>query len=98
MRLIDAHTAWNNAGKISRSLSRIDAVRKYIYEQPTVDAAPVGHAHWENIGTINGNEDVIAATCSHCGKITAAFRDDGLMKRCSWCGYVMNQEETNETD
>lgn len=65
-----------------------------IEDAPTVDAAPVVHAHWEewwpgDCALIMTGEEMLYR-CTHCD---AKFSDIENKRYCSWCGAMMDEEK-----
>ena len=77
-----------------------DAISQLVQNAPTVDAAPVVHAHWEDGCAIhNGKEVYKSIDCSHCNEIFKT--DDGeywkeRFKRCTFCGAIMDGERRTD--
>lgn len=71
-------------------------VLETINEAPTVDAAPVVHAHWEDgCGIHNGKEVYKSIDCSHCNEIFKTEDREYWKKRfkvCPFCGAIMDGE------
>lgn len=70
---------------------------------PTVDAAEVVHAHWEDGCAIhNGKEVYKSIDCSHCNEIFKTEDREYWKKRfkvCPFCGAIMDGERrTNEPE
>jgi hypothetical protein len=67
---------------------------------PTVDAAPVVHAHWEDGCAIhNGKEVYKSIDCSHCNEIFKTEDREYWKKRfkvCPFCGAIMDGERRTE--
>ena len=105
----DVATCFANTGEsliahaMNNKESRI-GIKQAIDEQPTVDAVPVVHAHWnciENVVSYEGTFD--AYECSHCHK---CFLDDLCenngsdyvdakkdFKYCPFCGAKMDGDQ-----
>ena len=69
-----------------------NSILEAIYEAPTVDAAPVVHAHWEEWWPpkhmiLTGEE--MLYVCSAC---TAKYSDIENKRYCPWCGAIMDEE------
>lgn len=67
---------------------------KIVDSRPTVDAAPVIHAHWTN----KNDENIYV--CSNCGHYCREFllKQSGnipIQGFCTECGAIMNEEEDN---
>lgn len=56
-----------------------------IEEAPTVEAVPVVHGHWQNIG------DLRDAQCSVCGKWLDVLQGSADMNYCPNCGSKMDE-------
>ena len=92
MRLIDAEklakdlyrvwALWGKKGKDCYIIS--DIITPIIITQPTIEAEPIKHGHWESKFE-NGK---INTYCSACGGITY-----GLYHYCPNCGAKMGEEE-----
>lgn len=82
-RLIDADKAWNDAYKINTESSRIDAVRRFLYEQPAVDAEPVRHGTWILNARFPGGLEW--RKCSECGREISVTKDEVLSEKYPYC-------------
>lgn len=70
-----------------------NSILEAIYEAPTVDAAPVVHAHWEewwpgDCALIMTGEEMLYR-CTHCD---AKFSEIENKRYCPWCGAFMDEE------
>lgn len=97
VRLIDANMLKANfpvIGKCVDDLYPSGVVRRAIDNAPTVDAAPVVHAHWEDGCAIhNGKEVYKSIDCSHCNEIFKTEDREYWKKRfkvCPFCGAIMD--------
>lgn len=63
-----------------------------IEDFPTVDAAPVIHAHPIFNSRLNH------AKCSNCGKYCIGYDDDNWDKYCCCCGAKMDEEVQDAAD
>lgn len=83
MRLIDADALWNYIGqRVGNGEVSMDVVYEAIQGTPIIDAAPVVHATWHNLG-----EGM--CRCSECNRMKA-WRSD----YCPNCGANMDLEPT----
>lgn len=68
--------------------------KEVISDAPTVDAAPVVHAHWADGCAIhNGKEVYKSIDCSHCNEIFKTEEREYWKKRfkvCPFCGAIMD--------
>lgn len=71
---------WSSDGISENNIDRA------INQVPTLDYAPVVHAHWI-VGKDNDGYEY-AAVCSHCDENCGASSD----KYCSNCGAIMDEE------
>lgn len=74
-------------------------MRMAIMEQPTIDAAPVVHAHWDvwwpgDCSLIMTGEEILYQ-CSAC---TAKFSDVDVFRYCPYCGALMEGINHVESD
>ena len=71
----------------------IETCIKVLEDQPTVDAAPVVHAHWKEWWPpkhmIMTGEEMLYV-CSAC---TAKYSDIENKRYCPWCGAIMDEEK-----
>lgn len=63
---------------------RYKMFENHLKEAPTVDAAPVVHRHWEDVGSLS-------CRCSGCG-----CKNDRETRFCPHCGSKMDLEEQHD--
>ena len=83
MRLIDADALdaqiYNDIPiKVFGSVARMANMRELVSKQPTVDAAPVKHGRWKDVGSLS-------CRCSECG-----CKNDRETMFCPNCGAKMD--------
>lgn len=91
MRLIDADKIMADIESAERSTSKdyiLLTIARYIRIQPTIDAEPVRHGHWDIFYTDN---IPYTLKCSECGEYTLV---NG--KYCPNCGCKMDLDEVEE--
>ena len=64
-------------------------IRAFIDEQPTVDAVPVVHGHWEIVPNDENTDDYYKMRCSVCGEILWSIQSEELY--CCKCGAKMDE-------
>ena len=93
MRLIDADALAKDIETYNRPLCDDYHMKGYVLDQiitdiknaPTVEAVPVVHGHWQNIG------DLRDAQCSVCGKWLDVLQGSADMNYCPNCGSKMDE-------
>ena len=73
----------------------LELIMDNLAEQPTIEAKPIVHAHWEYHG---GDDDMeLYGFCSHCGK--GRLTEDDILRLkpllCPYCGAQMDEEKNN---
>lgn len=90
------HRQWRDGGRAK------DCPIQIVYEAPTVDVAPVVHAHWVGLEYdtyADGAPCYDVWECSNC-KDTVETDEDGLTNYCPTCGAKMDEsaEKTHACD
>ena len=78
-----------------------NGIQQVIDEQPTVDAVPVVHGHWEIVPNDENTDDYYKMRCSVCGEILWSIQSEELY--CCKCGAKMDEcadgeRRTDETE
>ncbi len=78
-----------NCGQISCA-EEIKLITEILDEQPTIEAEPVAHGHWERVDVKPELRHLVCGNsrCSVCGK----FGFDHFL-RCGYCGAKMDEEQ-----
>ena len=70
-----------------QNMSDID--RDVVQNQPTVDAVPVRHGHWEIVPNDENRDDYYKMRCSVCGETLWSIQSEELY--CCKCGAKMDE-------
>ncbi len=102
MGLIDAYKAMKSIDEIVCSMSVCintdychgmmamkDAAMHAIEQQPTVDAVPVRHGHWEIVPNDENKDGYYKMRCSLCGETLWSIQSEELY--CCKCGAKMDE-------
>lgn len=72
-----------------RYASCLDDVRDMLNDQPTIEAAPVVHGEWENVGD---NEEDLCFRCTNCkAEFSCEIDMRQFAKHCPNCGADMRK-------
>ena len=85
MRLIDADALIADCNVYNSWDAQI--VKAWVDDQPTVDAVPVRHGHWNKMNDVVDDEECNGYKCSNCGEWM-----DYKSHFCPNCGVRMDVE------
>lgn len=82
---------------VGKACVNMNSILDVVELQPTVDAVPVKHGHWEK------SKDKKGQTCSECGVFVftkhvweVIASEDKNMNHCTHCGAKMDLDEVSE--
>lgn len=90
MRLIDAEALLEQAWDVDCRCGYVQVVDVgSIEEAPTIEAKPIVHAHWKDIGLETKHR-----FCTKCGGCVTQ-RESWVYKYCPCCGAQMDEKESD---
>lgn len=87
VRLINANAAISVFAEMGQDIDTHDVI-DLLKEQPTVDAVPVRHGHWEIVPNDENTDGYYKMRCSVCGETLWSIQSEELY--CCKCGAKMD--------